>query len=69
MNAYDNQLPAGRVPEPGPEHAPSRKEDPIDLAASVYEYGWEGPAAPAAPSVVSGPVVPDGFLPRPIGPG
>ncbi|MET8697615.1 protein phosphatase 2C domain-containing protein [Kitasatospora sp. NPDC004723] len=70
MNAYDNQLPAGRAAEPGPEHAPTRKEDPIDLAASVYEYGWEGPVtAAAAPSVVSGPVVPDGFLPRPIGPG
>ncbi|MER7702773.1 protein phosphatase 2C domain-containing protein [Kitasatospora sp. NPDC097605] len=80
MNAYDNQVPGGgRAPEPGPEHAPTRKGDPIDLAASVYEHGW-GPAAvpaeapveapaEAARPVVSGPVVPEGFLPRPIGPG
>ncbi|GAA1400579.1 hypothetical protein GCM10009639_41860 [Kitasatospora putterlickiae] len=80
MNAYDNQVPGGgRVPEPGPEHVPSRKGDPIDLAASVYEHGW-GPAPAPAPAqgeapaeearvVVSGPVVPEGFLPRPIGPG
>ncbi|MFF8771515.1 protein phosphatase 2C domain-containing protein [Kitasatospora sp. NPDC015120] len=79
-NAYDDQLPPGRAQEPGPEHAPSRKEDPIDLAASVYEHGWgPEPVAPAparadAPAeasrpVVSGPVVPEGFLPRPIGPG
>ncbi|WP_380278720.1 protein phosphatase 2C domain-containing protein [Kitasatospora purpeofusca] len=73
MNAYDNQLPGGRAPEPGPEHAPTRKGDPIDLAASVYEHGWGpepvAPTAGAAPAVVSGPVVPEGFLPRPIGPG
>ncbi|MFE6867795.1 protein phosphatase 2C domain-containing protein [Kitasatospora sp. NPDC057692] len=48
MNAYDNQSPGGRAPEPGPEHAPTRKGDPIDLAASVYEHGWgPGPVAPA----------------------
>ncbi|MFE7560330.1 protein phosphatase 2C domain-containing protein [Kitasatospora sp. NPDC057500] len=74
MNAYDTHH-----PEPGPEHAPTRKGDPIDLAASVYEHGWgPGPAPLAAPvgapaeaarPVVSGPVVPEGFLPRPIGPG
>ncbi|MFB7472201.1 protein phosphatase 2C domain-containing protein [Kitasatospora sp. NPDC056184] len=86
MNAYDNQLPGGRAPEPGPEHARTRKGDPIDLAASVYEHGWgpepvakapaeapaEGPAevpVEAARTVVSGPVVPEGFVPRPIGPG
>ncbi len=75
MNPYDNPPPAGRVPEPGPDHAPTRKGDPIDLAASVYEHGWDpepvvhAPGAAAAPPVHPGPVAPEESPPRPIGPG
>ncbi|WP_327073572.1 protein phosphatase 2C domain-containing protein [Kitasatospora purpeofusca] len=81
MNPHESPPPAGQVPEPGPEHAPTRKVDPIELAASVYE-DWDlkppdpGPApAPAPADAVVGPVVtpgrvaPEDFLPRPIGQG
>ncbi|MFC5665474.1 protein phosphatase 2C domain-containing protein [Kitasatospora misakiensis] len=75
MNPYENAPPAGRVPEPGPDHAPPRKGDPIELASSVYEHGWDlEPVAPvpvgaAVAAVAPGPVAPEEFLPRPIGPG
>ncbi|WP_327677930.1 PP2C family serine/threonine-protein phosphatase [Kitasatospora sp. NBC_00458] len=68
MNPYDNPPPAG----PGPEPAPERRLDPIDLAASVYECGWEsvpalaalgGPAPAPARSVPSTPVP---FPPDPV---
>ncbi|WP_052708766.1 protein phosphatase 2C domain-containing protein [Streptomyces sp. NRRL S-495] len=79
MNPHESPAPGGQVPEPGPEHAPTRKDDPIEVAASVYE-DWDlkppGPTpAPAPTDAVVGPVVtpgrvtPEDFLPRPIGQG
>ncbi|MFJ4793200.1 protein phosphatase 2C domain-containing protein [Kitasatospora purpeofusca] len=82
MNPHESPTPAGQVPEPGPEHAPTRKVDPIELAASVYE-DWDpkppdpapadpGPApadAVVGPVVTPGRVTPEDFLPRPIGRG
>ncbi|WP_053649096.1 protein phosphatase 2C domain-containing protein [Streptomyces sp. XY431] len=77
MNPHESPAPGGQVPEPGPEHAPTRKNDPIEVAASVYE-DWDlkppGPT-PAPTDAVVGPVVtpgrvtPEDFLPRPIGQG
>ncbi|MDY0815391.1 protein phosphatase 2C domain-containing protein [Kitasatospora purpeofusca] len=82
MNAHESPPPAGRVSEPGPQHAPTRKGDPIEVAASVYEnWDLESPPAPgpaptpapdealAGPVVTPGRVTPEDFLPRPIGQG
>ncbi|MFB8240683.1 protein phosphatase 2C domain-containing protein [Kitasatospora purpeofusca] len=81
MNPHESPPPAGQVPEPGPEHAPTRKDDPIEVAASVYE-DWvlkppdttpapvpEPADAVVGPVVTPGRVTPEDFLPRPIGQG
>ncbi|MEV0187815.1 protein phosphatase 2C domain-containing protein [Kitasatospora purpeofusca] len=81
MNPHEGPPPAGQVPEPGPEHAPTRKDDPYEVTAPVHE-DWvikppdpaPGPApAPAdavvGPVVTPGRVTPEDFLPRPIGQG
>ncbi|MFD4907838.1 protein phosphatase 2C domain-containing protein [Kitasatospora purpeofusca] len=75
MNPHESPPPAGQVPEPGPEHAPTRKVDPIELATSVYEDWDLKPPDPRPADAVVGPVVtpgrvtPEDFLPRPIGQG
>ncbi|MFJ4093702.1 protein phosphatase 2C domain-containing protein [Kitasatospora sp. NPDC089913] len=81
MNPHEGPPSAGQVPEPGPEHAPTRKDDPFEVNTPVYE-DWDlkppepAPApAPAPADAVVGPVVtpgrvtPEDFLPRPIGQG
>ncbi|WP_405004935.1 protein phosphatase 2C domain-containing protein [Kitasatospora purpeofusca] len=81
MNPHESPPPAGQVPEPGPEHAPTRKDDPFEVTTPIYEdWVLKPPAptpapAPAPADAVVGPVVtpgrvtPEDFLPRPIGQG
>ncbi|MEV6972901.1 protein phosphatase 2C domain-containing protein [Kitasatospora sp. NPDC093806] len=71
MNQYDNPVggPHGGAADP----RAGWSGDAIDFAMSVYEDGLEAPPASvdrdSAGRAAPGPTVPDGFLPRPVGPG
>ncbi|MFJ8432771.1 protein phosphatase 2C domain-containing protein [Kitasatospora sp. NPDC094019] len=74
MNPHESPAPAGQVPEPGPEHAPTRKDDPVDAAAQSHE-DWDlkppdpAPASAPAPGPAPHPAPADGAAGHAVTPG